>query len=201
MQPALQKKLPVAFEVSEAREILRALRMAKEFALDPIVTGALEANEVAAELKAQNARVIYSLNYPQRPRSLAPDADESYHTLRERADAPKVPGELAKAGVTFAFSTSGLGEPKDFVRNAAKAVKAGLSEDAAVRALTSGAAAIAGVADRLGSIEKGKVANLIVADGNLFDEKTKITRVFVEGRSVSLEPPAAPSGRGRGRGQ
>jgi len=64
--------------------------------------------------------------------------------------------------------------------------------------MTINAATIAGVADRLGSIEKGKAANLVVTDGNLFDEKTKITRVFVDGRPVALEAPAAPAGRGRG---
>src|SRR2546430_1970817 len=63
---------------------------------------------------------------------------------RERANGPRVPGELAKAGVTSAFESAGLTDPKDFVRNAAKAVKAGLSADAALRAMTIGAAAIAG---------------------------------------------------------
>jgi imidazolonepropionase-like amidohydrolase len=94
-----------------------------------------------------------------------------------------------------------LSEARDFVKNAAKAVKAGLPEDAAIRALTSGAASIAGVADRLGSIEKGKMANLLITDGNLFDEKTKITKVFVEGRAVSIDTTTpSPAGRGRGRG-
>jgi len=201
MQPAIDRRMPVAFEANEGRQILRALKMAKELKLEPIVTGARRADEVAADLKAQNARVIYSLNFPPRPRTLAPDADEPIEALRTRAEAPKVPAELAKAGVTFAFSTAGLNDPKDFVRNASKAVKGGLAEDAAIRALTISAATIAGVADRLGSLEKGKTANLIVTDGSLFDEKTKITKVFVEGRSVALDavtPP--PAGRGRGRG-
>jgi imidazolonepropionase-like amidohydrolase len=201
MQPAIARKVPVAFEANQAREILRALKLARELELDPIVTGAREAAEVAGDLKSRNVRVVYSLNYPQRPRALAPDADESIETLRERANAPKAPGELAKAGVAFAFASAGLNDPKDFVRNAAKAIKAGLSADAALRALTIGAAGIAGVSDRLGSIEKGKIANLIVTDGDLFDEKTKVTRVFVEGRPVSIEAPAAPAGRGRGRVQ
>jgi imidazolonepropionase-like amidohydrolase len=200
MQPAIERKLPVAFEANEGRQILRALKLAKELKLDPIVTGGRHAEEVAADLKAQNVRVVYSLNYPVRPRALAPDADEPLATLRERTEAPKVPGELAAAGVSFAFSSSGLADPKDFVKNAAKAVKAGLAADAAVRALTLAAATIAGAADRLGSIEKGKIANLVVTDGDLFDDKTKITRVFVEGRPVSLDAPAAPAGRGRGRG-
>jgi len=198
MQPAVDGRMPVAFEANEARQILRALKLAKELKLEPIVTGARHADEVAADLKAQNVRVIYSLNYPQRPRALAPDADEPMTALRDRAGAPKTPGGLAKAGVTFAFSSAGLTDPKDFIKNAVKAVKAGLAEDAAIRALTMSAAMMAGVGDRLGSIEKGKAANLVVTDGNLFDEKTKITRVFVEGRSIALE--TAPAGRGRGRG-
>jgi imidazolonepropionase-like amidohydrolase len=200
MQPAVDRKMPVAFEANEGRQILRALKLAKELKLDPIVTGARHAEEVTADLKSQNVRVIYSLNYPTRPRALAADADESISALRDRADAPKVPGALAKAGVLFAFASSGLADPKDFVKNAGRAVKAGLTEDEGIRAMTINAATIAGVADRLGSIEKGKVANLVVTDGNLFDDKTKITRVFVDGRPVALEAPAAPAGRGRGRG-
>lgn len=200
MRPAIERKLPVAFEANEAREILRALAMAKELKLDPIVTGARRAQDVTADLKSQNARVIYSLNFPVRPRALAPDDDEPVRTLRTRAEAPAVPAQLAKAGVVFGFSSAGLADPKDFVKNTSKAVKAGLSEDAAVRALTIQAATIAGVGDRVGSIEKGKAANLVVTDGNLFDEKTKITRVFVEGRSVQLEESAPAGGRGRGRG-
>jgi imidazolonepropionase-like amidohydrolase len=200
MQPFIARKLPVAFQANQAREILRVLKMAKELNLEPIVAGGRGASEVTADLKTQNIRVIYSLNYPQRPRALAPDADETLETLRDRADAPKTPSALAKAGVSFAFESAGLSDPKDFVKNAAKAIKAGLAEETAIRALTLEAATIAGVADRLGSIEKGKIANLVVTDGNLFDERTKITRVFVEGRAVALEPAAAPTGRGRGRG-
>jgi imidazolonepropionase-like amidohydrolase len=202
MQPAIDGKMPVAFEANQSREILRALNLAKELKLQPIITGGRDAGEVAADLKSQNVRVVYSLNFPQRPRNLAPDADETFDTLKTRADAPKVPGELAKAGVTFAFESAGLTDPKDFVKNTAKAVKAGLPEDAAIRALTITAATIAGANDRLGSIEKGKAANLIVTDGNLFDERTKITRVFVDGRSIALDATApSTGGRGRGRGQ
>jgi imidazolonepropionase-like amidohydrolase len=200
MQPAIGRKMPVAFEANQAREILRVLKLAKELKVEPLVTGGRGSREVAADLKSQDVRVIYSLNYPTRPRTLAPDADEPLQALRDRADAPRAPGELAKAGITFAFESAGLADPKDFLKNAAKAVKAGLAEDAAIRALTLNAATIAGVADRLGSIEKGKTANLVVMDGNLFEEKTKITRVFVDGRPIALEAAAPPPG-GRGRGR
>ena len=77
IQPALARALPVAFEADLAREILRSLNMAKEFKLDPVITGAREADQVVADLKARNARVIYSLDYPARSRALPPDADEA----------------------------------------------------------------------------------------------------------------------------
>jgi imidazolonepropionase-like amidohydrolase len=201
LQPALARRIPVAFEAGLAREIMRSLSMAKEFNLDPVITGAREADQVAEALKARGARVIYSLNYPVRSRALAPDADEPLRTLRERAQAPRTPGALEKAGVLFAFSSAGLREPRDFVRNAARAVKEGLSPDAAVRALTINAAKIAGADARVGSLERGKAANVIVTDGDLFEDRTKIRHVFIDGRMVDVEPPAPAAGRGRGRGE
>jgi imidazolonepropionase-like amidohydrolase len=199
LQPALSRQLPVAFEADAAREILRALTMAKEFNLDPVITGGREADQVAGDLKARNARVIYSLNYPARARTLAPDADEPVRELRARAQAPRTPAALEKAGILFAFASAGVREPRDFIVNAARAVKEGLSAEAAVRALTLDAARIAGAADRIGSIEKGKIANVIVTDGDLFEEKTRIRHVFIDGRMVRVEEPQ-PERRGGGRG-
>jgi imidazolonepropionase-like amidohydrolase len=196
LQPALAGRLPVAFEADATREILRALEMAKAFKLDPVITGAREADRVTGDLKAHNARVIYSLNYPTRPRTLAPDADEPVRELRARAQAPKVPAALDKAAITFAFSSSGVREPREFVRNAARAVREGLAADEAVRALTIDAATIAGAADRVGSLEKGKIANIVVTEGDLFDDKMRVRHVFVDGRAVSVQEPPA-QGRGR----
>lgn len=201
LQPALAGRLPVAFEADQAREILRALDMAQEFKLDPVITGGREADQVAGDLKSRNARVIYSLDFPARPRSLAADADEPLRQLRTRAQAPKVPSALEKAGVPFAFASAGLREPRDFVRNAARAVKEGLPSDAAVRALTINAARIAGAGDRVGSLERGKIANVILTDGDLFDEKTRIRHVFVDGRELAVEPPDPDQRRGNRSGQ
>ena len=199
--PAVDREIPVAFQADQAREIARVLRLAKELNLRPIVTSAREADEMAADLKATNTPVIYSLNYPTRPRTLPPDADEPLSTLRARANAPKTPGALKKAGVTFAFETGGLAQPRDFVRNAARAVTAGLPVDAALLALTLDAAKIAGAANRVGSLEKGKIANVIVTTGDLFAEATRIRYVFVDGRMVNIDTAETPGGRGgRGRG-
>ncbi len=190
MQAALAARLPVAFQAQSAREIGRALDMAKTFKLDPIITTAFESDQTAAELKAVNARVIFSLNYPVRQPSIAPDADEPVSRLRARANAPKAPAALDKAGILFAFESAGLSDPKDFIKNAAKAVQGGLSRDAALKALTLNAATIAGATDRVGSIEPGKVANLLVTEGDLFDEKMTIKHVFIDGRPVRLDVPA-----------
>ena len=199
MQPALAGVVPVVFEANEFREILRSLGMAREFKLRAVIAGGHGADEAIADLKADKARVLFSLDYPVRPGTLAPDADEPLRTLRLRARAPAVPSALARAGIPFAFESAGLKEPNYFVRNAAKAVKAGLSPDAAIRAMTLDAATIAGVGDRLGSIEKGKIANLVVTEGDLFDEKMTIRHVFVDGRLLVLEPAAAPQTPRRGR--
>jgi imidazolonepropionase-like amidohydrolase len=175
--------------------------MAQEFHLDALITGAREADQVVDALKARTARVIYNLNYPARSRALPPDADEPVRILRARAQAPKTPAALEKAGVLFAFSSAGIREPRDFVRNAARAVKEGLAPDAAVRALTINAARIAGVDARLGSLERGKIANVLVTDGDLFEERTRIRHVFVDGRLVDVDATPPPAGgRGRGRG-
>ncbi len=197
LQPALDGRLPVAFEADLSREILRALAMAREFKLDAVITGGREADQVAADLKARNARVIYSLNYPVRSRALPPDADEPVSALRTRAQAPRVPAALAKAGITFAFSSDGLREPNELVRNVARAVRDGLAPDAALRALTIDAAKIAGVSDRLGSLDPGKIADVVVTNGDLFEEKTKITHVFVAGRMVTLDDAPQTERRGR----
>jgi len=187
LQLVLAGRMPVAFRGDSAREILRALDMAKAFKLETIVTGAREADVVAADLKTADARVVVGLDYPTRPTSLAPDADEPLSALRARANAPKVAAALAKAGVPFAFASGSLDDPKDFIKNAIKAVQNGLSRDDAIKALTLQAATIAEAADRVGSLEVGKLANVLVTDGDLFEEKTAIKHVFVEGRAVNLD--------------
>ena len=186
MGPALSGRLPVAFRAVTAVDILRALEMAKAFKLDPIITAARQVEDVTSDLKAAGARVIYSLNFPTRRVSLAPDADEPLGVLRDRANAPKGPAVLEQAGILFAFESNGLTEPKDFLKNAQKTVASGLPKDAALKALTINAATLAGAADRLGSLERGKIANILVTEGDLFDEKSSVKYVFVNGRSVKL---------------
>ena len=89
----------------------------------------------------------------------------------------------------FAFYSGGITTPKDLLPAVKKSIDAGLSPEAALRALTLSPAEIFGVADVLGSIEKGKIANLVVTDGDLFDKKTKVKIVFVDGRKFEVREP------------
>ncbi|UCF20018.1 MAG: amidohydrolase family protein [Gemmatimonadota bacterium] len=99
--------------------------------------------------------------------------------------------------MSFAFYSGGAASPRDALEGVRKAVEAGLPPEAALRALTLGAAEIYGLADRLGSVEAGKIANLLVTDGDLFDEKSKVKMTFVDGHKFEkreaerpTEPPA-----------
>lgn len=193
LQAALGGRMPVAFQANTATEILRVLDMARAFALKPVITGGLESDRVIDELKAADARVVLSLNFPTRPVPLAPDADESLLVLRTRAHAPAVAAALQKAGVPFVFASAGLENPADFRIHAARTVTQGLPPDRALAALTIDAARLAGAADRLGTIEPGKAASLLVMSGDLFDEKATVKHVFVHGVPVNLDlPPARP---------
>jgi hypothetical protein len=112
---------------------------------------------------------------------------------------PTTPGVLAKNGVTFAL-VSGSGKAGDFLPGIRKAIDNGLSADDALRATTLAPARIFGVDRQLGSLERGKIANVIVSDKPLFDKEAKVKRVFVDGREIRLtaddkkkEDAAAPS--------
>lgn len=189
MGPAVAGSVPVAFQASTAREIRRVLAFAREVGVTPIVTGAHGAPDVVQDLKAAGARVVVSLDFPTRAKTLAPDADEPYETLAFRASARRAAAALAGAGVPFGFGSADLKDPKDFIANVRVAIEKGLPPEAALRALTLDAATLAGAGSRLGSIERGKRANLVVTDGDLFGEKTKVKHVLVAGRLVSIAEP------------
>jgi hypothetical protein len=176
------------------REIERALDLAQEFNLRLIIAGGAESWRVAERLAAAKVPVLLSLNYPRRTTAETPEADpDPIRVLRERVDAPKTAGRLAAAGVRFAFQSGGLSNMSDYLSNVSKSIDNGLARDEAVRALTLRAAEILGVEAQLGTIETGKIANLTIVRGDLFDKNRRITHVFIDGRPVDLKP-APPAG-------
>jgi len=188
LQPVLQRQIPVVMEASSQREIERALDLAKEFNLRPIIAGGEEADRVAARLKAENVPVLLSLNFPRRPQASADADPEPLRTLRARVDAPKLAAKLQQAGVKFAFEDGGLTTWSDYLGNVNRTLENGLTADQAVRALTLTPAEILGVSDRLGTIEAGKVANLTVTRGDLFTGR--VTQLFIDGTPIEPRAPA-----------
>jgi hypothetical protein len=189
---ALEERAIVLIPANNSVQLRRALELADRWQVNGVIYGGQMAYEVAAEIAAKKLPVLVDLKWPEKEKDTDPDEVPSLRTLRFRDRAPSSPAALAKVGVKFAFYSGGITEPKDILKAAKKSVDAGLASDAALRAMTLSPAEIFGVADRLGSIEKGKIANLVVADGDLFNEKTKIKFVFVDGRRFIIREPEKP---------
>lgn len=200
--PALRRDMPVVMQASTQREIERALALAKEFNLRAIISGGAEAHLVAPRLKAEGVPVIASLNFPRAPQQRVPDADpEPVRVLRERVEAPKSAGRLASTGVAFAYTSGGMTSLGDFLPAVRRTVTDGLPRDRALRALTLDAAQLFGVADRLGTIEPGKIASLTVVRGDVFDSTSRVVHVMSDGQLFDVrEPSAAARGGQAARG-
>jgi imidazolonepropionase-like amidohydrolase len=186
--PVLDRSLPVIFSADGAEEIRRALRFAAAFNLRPIVYGASEAWKVAELLKSRNVPVIVDLTLGRSSAGGSPN-------IPARVAAESNPGRLEKAGVAFAFGTAGVTRPEQIPSQIRIALARGLSPTAALRAFTSAPAEMLGAGRVLGSIEAGKVANLTLVEGELFDAKTVVKAVVIDGRFYL--PPAAGGAAGR----
>ncbi|GAC1631624.1 MAG: amidohydrolase family protein [Candidatus Acidiferrum sp.] len=189
---ALEDHALVLLPANSTLELRRALDLADRWKVPAAIIGAQMAYEVAPELAAKKLPVIVSLKWPEAEKDADPDDVPSLRELRFRDKAPSSAAALAKAGVKFAFTSDGIASAADILKSVKKAIDAGLAPDAALRALTLTPAEIFGVADRTGSIEKGKIANLVVTDGDLFGEKTKIKMSFVDGKRYEIREPDRP---------
>jgi len=196
--PAIEGKMPVVMLANTEREIARALDLATEFKLKLIIAGGRESARLTDRLVKQDVPVLLSLNLPRRTTAAMPEADpEPLRVLRERVEAQQTAGKLAKAKVRFAFESGSLPNASDIMVNAGRVIENGLSGEDALRAFTIWPAEILGVGNQLGSIEVGKIANLTITRGELFDRNSRVTNVFIDGKPVDLRPtPAAPGGAG-----
>lgn len=185
LTPVVAGRMPLVLPGNTGPEIQRAIRLGRELGIRVWVSGGLEAARVAAELKAADVPVILSLRFPDRPTG---DADEeSLRNLQRRVEAPGAAAALSRAGVRFAFTSGGLA-PSEVGRALHRVVRAGLAPADALRGMTLGAAELLGVERRLGSITPGKIANLVVTDGDLPGERTRVRFVFVDGRLYDGSP-------------
>ena len=196
--PVIDGKMPVVMFANSEREISRALDLAEEFKLRLIIAGGREADRVADRIAKEKVPVLLSLNLPRRTTAAMPEADpEPMRVLRERVEAQQTAGKLAKAGVRFAFQSGSLTNISDLMVNAGRVIENGLQATDALRAFTIWPAEILGVENQLGTIEVGKIANLTVTRGDLFDRNSRVAHVFIDGRPVDLRPAGGGGGAGR----
>ncbi len=198
--PALAGDQQVVFDAANTRDAKRALKIAGEFGLVPVIKGNGNEYEMAEALAAAGAAVIVPVDYPDRPSAgdnEDANLDISFEALRRWEAAPGNAAALHRAGVSFAFTANGL-QPGEFAASIRKAIDAGLPADAALAAVTTTPAAMFGVDAILGTIEPGKIANIVVASGAPFAEDTDVRHVFVDGVHTAVEAEAP--GRG-GQGE
>jgi imidazolonepropionase-like amidohydrolase len=189
---ALEDHALVLIPANNSVQIRRGLELALRWNVNAVLYGGQMAYETGPEIAAKKLPVLVNLKWPEAEKDADPEDKPSLRTLRFRDRAPSSPAALAKAGVKFAFYSDAITTPKDILKAVKRSIDAGLAPDAALRALTLSPAEIFGVADRLGSVESGKIANLVVTDGDLFEEKTKIKMVFVDGRKFENHEPEKP---------
>lgn len=174
--PYVRGERPVLFRAEREREIRAALRFAEEMKLKAVVIGGSEAWKVTQLLKERGVPVILDsvLNMPLRE-------DDPYDSLFENAS------KLQAAGVRFCISTGDSGaHVRDLPFHAGMAAAYGLPKSEALKSVTLYPAQILGVADRLGSIEQGKIANLVVTDGDMLEARTSVRHLFINGRQIPL---------------
>ena len=203
MVPVLQGQLPSIIHADWSSQIKRAVALAEELKLKPIIAGGYEAGSLTAMLKSKDIPVLVSVNYArQKPRAGATGAAE--FDEEETKEFLSNAALLQKAGVRFALQSGFAERPQLFFDNIRKAMDNGLTQDQALRATTLSPAEILGVGNALGSLEPGKIANVVVATGEPFARDTRIRMVFVDGKL--FEPPATETprntteNRGEGRG-
>lgn len=196
LQPLVRQQVPAVIPADGPAEIQRVLDLAAAFKFRLILSGGMEAEKIAATLHERNVPLLLSMKYPEREKDGDPEAKEELNVLRRRMNSPSCAAALARAGVKFAFQSGDMANPKDFIRNIGRAVEAGLDRDTAVRALTLTAAEIFGVADRVGSIDKNKTANLILTTGDIFNPDARVKFAFVDGRKFEIVEPEPRRERG-----
>jgi imidazolonepropionase-like amidohydrolase len=175
LAPVARGEVPVIVRADEEADIRGAVKFASEHGLKLVIAGGLDAWRCADLLKEKNVPVL--VNVDRLPRKERDPYDAAYAN----------PGMLFKAGVRFAIVSDDASQSRNLPYEAAMASAHGLPADAALRSITLAPAEIFGVADRMGSLEVGKDANLVVTTGDILDHRTQVTDVFIDGVAQSLE--------------
>ncbi len=175
--------LPLWFDARDELQALRAVRVANEAGRSLVLVGSgMEFRRLAA-LAAAKVPIVVPLQFPEAPDVASASAAErvSLRQLQSWEQAPTNTKRLLDAGVDVAWTTARMRDKKDFRERVAEAIACGVSAQQALALLTTKPAALLGIADQAGTITRGKLANLVVVEGDLFDPKSRIRDVWVGG--------------------
>jgi imidazolonepropionase-like amidohydrolase len=198
MQTVISGQQPALFVADEMLEVLRSATLAREAGVTAQVVGAGDEYKRVREIAATGLPLIVPVNFPEAPELADPDAAVEVTTeeLRHWNQAPENAATLSRNGIAFALTANGLKDVKSFRANVGKAIERGLTPSQALAAVTTTPARLLGLADRLGTIAPGKIANLTVTRGELFSEKGKVAEVWVDGSRYEVADAAAASPKG-----
>lgn len=212
LAPAATGRQTVWLSVSQENNIDRALDLASELDLDVRLLGVQEGYRTTDRLASHGAPVLVSLDYTLRLHGSGHSFEQHRYAIDGRTDARARADEsvvrelkgnaatLQRAGIPIALTSYGLAQPLEFLARVREAVRAGLPADEALRALTLTPAAVLGVETQVGSIAPGKLANLLVTDGDLFSSGTEIRHVFVAGHRFDTGSEVDPMRTAAGGG-
>jgi imidazolonepropionase-like amidohydrolase len=187
-----QQNLPQIMDPTQGGDLwntLRADRIGDEFGVQYIVKASGKEYQRIEEVKATKAPLIVGLNFPAAQDVEDPN-DARYVSLADMLHwemAPGNPAALEKAGIPFALTMSDVRDGRTFFANIRKAMEYGLSETAAMDALTKVPATLLGVYDKVGSLDAGKLANFVLTNGPIFSEKTTIHHNWVKGQPFRIK--------------
>ena len=178
------------FEITDEWNALRANAVAHEFKIQPLFLGSGYEYRRINEIKGIGAPFILPVNFPDPPTVDTPEEamNAGYEELRHWDFASENPARMKKAGVIFALTAHQLKDPAQFRTMVKTAIDCGLHADDALAAVTTIPASIVGMEKQLGTIEQGKMANIILADGELFNGKTKIRETWIDGIRYIVQP-------------
>ena len=175
--------LPQIFEVTNKLEILRINKIGNEFGINYIIKGSGDEYQTLNDIKKAGNKLIIPLSFPDAPDIKDPydAASVTYTTLKHYELAPSNLSRVSAAGLIFAITSSDLKSRTSFLTNLRKAVKYGLSEAEALKALTYTPASFVGASDLVGAIKENMIANFLITSGNIFDDDCVIYENWVQG--------------------
>jgi len=192
------QSLPPIAEVNDKYELLVADGVGDEFNVQYIIKGNGDEYQRLSEVKSTNAPLIVPVNFPAAYDVEDPDnlAYLSLKSMKHWELAPKNAAFLESASISFAFTSEGLKNKAEFLTNIRKAVKAGLTEQEALKALTATPAGLLNAGEKIGSLEAGRMANFIIVSDNVFDEDAVLYENWVRGNRYILNDPDIPDDQG-----